>query len=718
MFYEAFPVWQKGREEEMNLSLLFKSVIKCFDSDNEKYQIRIAASCVYQLFINGKFVQAGPARCAHGYYRVDDFDITEHLNTGENAILIIVAGYNINNFYTLDQSSFLQAEIVDVNKGVVLVSTGGSNPFYIKPYSYRMQKTDKYSFQRAFTEVYNLDATYGNVFTSLSLDGFELPSQTGKKELIERRLPAYKYPEAKVTAVVGKGTVTMTKRDSYMRNRQVVNIGPMQKGFVYEDLDACLEEECQDLIFTCNMLDNVLYSGKDTLNHNETILYALDKEKTGFIYADITCNEDAIVYIMFDERLNDNNDVTGLVNSCTNTIKLNLKKGQYRFLSFEPYGLKYIKFSCLEGSVDVSDVHIKEYICSVPLLELENIIDKELIKDPEIKEVLDAAVNTYCQNAVDVFMDCPTRERAGWLCDSFFTARAEKAITGKNLIEYNFLENLLLPEKFECIPNGMLPMCYPSDHYDHVFISNWAMWFVQELYDFSKRNSDDIKAMELVSNLRSRVYALLKYFERFENEYGLLEKLESWVFVEWSRANDFVQDVNYPSNMLYASTIIAAGRMYGDDSLIERGEKLIEVIRERSFDGEFFNDNDIRVDGKLVSTKERSETCQYYAFFTEVATPETHKELWDKLVNDFGPDRLDKGLYPDIYPSNAFIGVVLRLDLLKRHGIITNLIEEVRGYFYYMAESTGTLWENLTPYASCNHGFTSYVLYLLSKNKE
>ena len=31
------------------------------------------------------------------------------------------------------------------------------------------------------------------------------------------------------------------------------------------------------------------------------------------------------------------------------------------------------------------------------------------------------------------------------------------------------------------IPQGMLPMCYPSDHVNGNFIPNWAMWFVIEL---------------------------------------------------------------------------------------------------------------------------------------------------------------------------------------------------------------------------------------------
>lgn len=368
MFNVAYPVWQKGKENEMNLSLLFKSIIECTIDGKNKYEIKIAASCVYQLFINGKFVQAGPARCAHGYYRVDEIDITEHLSSGENALVIIVVGYNINNFYTLDQPSFLQAEVLEVTQGNILASTGSTDSFYVRPYSYRVQKTDKYSFQRAFTEVYILDNGYNKVFTTLSIDDeFELPAKTEGKQLTLRRLPAYKYPEAPVTAVIGKGTIAKTKPDNYMRTRQVANIGPMQKGFTYEELDVCLEDESQELASTCNKVENAIYSGKDSLGSNETIVYALEKEKTGFISVEFKCSEDAIVYIMFDERVSDNNDVAGLSNSCANVIKMNMEKGEYKFLSFEPYGLKYIKFACLEGSVDIANVHIKEYICSVPL---------------------------------------------------------------------------------------------------------------------------------------------------------------------------------------------------------------------------------------------------------------------------------------------------------------------------------------------------------------
>ena len=88
-------------------------------------------------------------------------------------------------------------------------------------------------------------------------------------------------------------------------------------------------------------------------------------------------------------------------------------------------------------------------------------------------------------------------------------------------------------------------------------------------------------------------------------------------------------------------------------------------------------------------------------------------ELWKKLTTEFGPERRQKGLYKDVWPSNAFIGNLMRLIILKREGLSAQVGKEVRGYYLKMAEQTGTLWENDSPHASCNHGFASYVALLL-----
>ena len=78
-------------------------------------------------------------------------------------------------------------------------------------------------------------------------------------------------------------------------------------------------------------------------------------------------------------------------------------------------------------------------------------------------------------------------------------------------------------------------------------------------------------------------------------------------------------------------------------------------------------------------------------------------------MTDFGPERKKNNKHPEIYFANAFIGNYLRLELLFREGLYDELLDNVRGYLDYMAQKTGTLWENDGDYASCNHSFASHV---------
>ena len=152
-----------------------------------------------------------------------------------------------------------------------------------------------------------------------------------------------------------------------------------------------------------------------------------------------------------------------------------------------------------------------------------------------------------------------------------------------------------------------------------------------------------------------------------------------------------------------------------ESAAAEQAARLREKIRALSYNGSFFTDRMLRKDGKLIPGGEITETCQYYAFFTKTATPETYPQLWDTILYSFGPERQDKGLYPEIYPSNAFIGNYLRLDLLSQYGKEEQLLKESVGYFKFMAERTGTLWEKISDDASMNHGFASHAAVWLDK---
>jgi alpha-L-rhamnosidase len=309
-------------------------------------------------------------------------------------------------------------------------------------------------------------------------------------------------------------------------------------------------------------------------------------------------------------------------------------------------------------------------------------------------------------------MDCASRERAGWLCDSFFTSRVEKELTGKSVVEKNFLENFIMPERFEHIEQGPFPMCYPADFLSGEFIPNWAMWYVLELEEYYSRTGD----RELVELAKDKIFSLLKYFESFENESGLLENLRSWVFVEWSAANSFTNGVNYPSNMLYSRMLKSVGVLY-DEKFLEKAKRIKDEINKQSYFDGFYHDHALRNSKNEVEVVKTdiSETCQYYAFYMDCASPLTHPELLETLIKDFGADRAQSGKWKEVHPSNAFIGNYLRLDILCKEKLYDKVLEDIEGFFFHMVDKTGTLWEHQQPTGSCSHGFASHVIVWLHK---
>ncbi|MBO5959525.1 MAG: hypothetical protein J6Q65_05335, partial [Lentisphaeria bacterium] len=178
---------------------------------------------------------------------------------------------------------------------------------------------------------------------------------------------------------------------------------------------------------------------------------------------------------------------------------------------------------------------------------------------------------------------------------------------------------------------------------------------------------------------------------------------------------EFVQDVNYPSNMIYAVALESMAEMYGEPAYAQRAAAMKETIRKQSFNGMWFRDHGVRGTDRTLNVPDSdiTETCQYYAFFTGCATAESHPALWQRLRTEFGPDRQQKGLWKEIYPANAFIGNYLRLELLSRAGLHEQVLQECTGYFKKMADLTGTLWEHDHTGASCCHGFASYINVLL-----
>ncbi|MBE6634778.1 MAG: hypothetical protein E7617_01070 [Ruminococcaceae bacterium] len=689
-FIKALPVWECGMQKELNHALRFVADVR----DYSDALLRISGHTGYQVFINGRFIHYGPARAGRGYYRVDELDVGKYLTRGENRILILASGYFCDSFEWLKEPSFIIAELV--SDGKVVAFTGGEG---WKAYSYskKIRKVQRYSYQRPFAEVY--DMSRHDVSKEVELE------ICGEKKFIEREISYPEFPRESVCEIYGGGSVTHIKPEKYYDRREVVNAGKTVDGFAPEETEIISIHKAEELKL-CP--DGRKPSFPTVMNSDTYISASMKVNTTGFIEVKLRCLEDTELYMTFDELLVDGR-VDFTRNHTSNVVLYRLKGGnEYKLITAEPYTFKYINIITSGGKIELSYVGMIRVDFNISEIKVELDSDKA---SAAISRIYNAAVETFRQNTFDIYMDCPSRERAGWLCDSFFTARVERLLSGKSTVEKCFLSNFAMEDSYKSIPRGMLPMCYPSDFRNPEFIPNWAMWYVLELKEYLDRTGD----REFVNDLYPKMLELCKYFEAYENSNGLLERLDGWIFVEWSMCNNLVQDVNYPSNMLYYKFLKTMYELYGDEKYNQKAEKLKETIRRESKIGIFYCDNSVFKDGELTLSGERTETCQYYAFFTGVANDEEDKELWKTLVDDFGPERKETGKWKEIYPSNAFIGNYLRLELLCQNGRYDKLEENICGYFDYMASLTGTLWEHKDIKASCNHGFASHVLVWLDK---
>lgn len=704
---QAVPVWADGREKELNLNLGFRAIFTAKTGQDVK--IKISASTIYRVFMNGKFIGSGPARAAHGYFRIDEYPVGQFVKEGENVLAIEVAGYNINSYYTLDQPSFLLAE-TEIN-GKVVLATGSGQDFEAFQMKERLQKVERYSFQRPFSEYYRMKEDYDRWRTSskIAVEKLKL-TQFPTVRLLPRNVAMPEFEIQEPVVIHSKGTVKKIIPQNYHKDRALTGIGKTLKGFTEEELEVYpVSQEIQEIVTASQeVINKTIISGeKWRLKKDEYNIYDFGTNFSGFIGTRLKCSETTRLILYFDEILIDGDVKTKQRQSdICNHIVYELQPGEYDLETLESYTFKYLKVIVLKGECQIEKIYLREFAWP------DNKKAFFASSNDKLNKIFNAAKQTFRQNAVDVFMDCPSRERAGWLCDSYFSSITERELTGHSAVSYNFLENYALPERFAFLPEGMIPMCYPADHNDGNFIPNWSLWFILQVEDYARHGGDP----ELIARLKPRIEKLLTYFSGFENEDGLLEKLERWVFVEWSKANEFVQDVNYPTNMLYSAALASAGSLYGNTEWIKKAEDIRKTVLHQSYNGDFFVDNAVRENGKLKITGNTTEVCQYYAFFFNLATPDSHPELWKKLVYEFGPDRNDTVAYPDVFRANAFMGNYMRMDILSRYNLQSRLIMEIQDFFYPMADKTGTLWEHMQSYASCNHGFASYIGHVLYRD--
>ena len=679
MFISAKPIWLEGSERQKNTFVAFKTTL----SGLHNFKIGIAAATFYRLYVNGQFIAFGPARTAKGYARVDVIDLP--VIEDKAIITIEVAGYYCRSLTTVLQPSFLIAEVFSGDE--ILAYTG--RDFCCREMKEKERFSERYSQQRHFGEIWD-DSKFQN-------DWVEPAIMEDAPTILERNAPYPVYRNVDLVCGV-MGSFEFDPALPCVNNRYSF------KGSEFWGLFS--EEEIPYKPYRWVQKQKLSLKDKQcdlplTLSAGEFVLFDFKRIECGFLRFAVEGLSESDIVLAYTEYCADDTFSFTQMNA-QNVAEFIIKEGfSGEKMTFEPYTLRKAVLLVKKGTITLRCFGVKTFTHTT-----ENVFRPDL-QDAELQRIYDAAIRTFTHNVVDIYMDCPSRERAGWLCDSYFTGIVEHFLFGESKVEEDFLENYRLYSGDEFIPNGMLPDRYPSDngHGGHGdYIPQWCMWYILEVRDFlMDRNPAVDKEL-----YRESIEGILDYLKDFENEDGLLESLPGWNFIEWSDANDWAEYVNYPTNFLYARALSCGYELFGNSIWQEKSEKIRSIATKKSFDGTLFVDEAVRIDGKLVNSDHTSEACQYYALlFGDVDLEEPrYSFLKEQIFKNFADIQ---GAERTFVPVNAFIGLYLRLMALLKLGFYDLLLTDVKDFFGGMVEKTNTLWEYRQQKGSYDHGFASFA---------
>jgi len=340
-----------------------------------------------------------------------------------------------------------------------------------------------------------------------------------------------------------------------------------------------------------------------------------------------------------------------------------------------------------------------------------------LCSDDSLVRIYRAAVATMENSIHDVYMDCPGRERGGWLNDSCSAAVGMGAVSADTAFDRRFLRQFIDSLAVNHARGTVLPL-YPSESLawpggdQRPIVCHTLFWLVQV-----ERHLRLFGDEALREEWRPGIRAVLEGLGRYRSAEGLLENVPWDDFIDWSPIE--VGSLRPWTNFIYGVALARLGALDGNADWQREGAQTLACAERAAWsEGRaLYADTLRREDDKLVPGDRFSELANYIALWSGAVPPEREEIVWRQLRN-FHPRTTDRPLMPEdmgLTRSNAY-GLLYRLEILGRRNEIADLVRDLREAFLPMLErGQTTLSEHFANHFSLCHGFQGYIAHVIAR---
>ena len=188
--------------------------------------------------------------------------------------------------------------------------------------------------------------------------------------------------------------------------------------------------------------------------------------------------------------------------------------------TFDAYGLRVARVAASAG-VTVYAVTVRERLAPVTGAAFFE------CSDPVLEQIWSVGRRTVSLCSFDAYLDCPTREQRAWTGDAVVHQMVDLTTNADWRLARWYPHLAASPRA-----DGMLPMAAAGDAEaaEIAIIPDWALHWVHAVWNLYRYVGD----RDEIAALMPVVEGVLRWFEPYLDDDGLLRDVISWVIIDWA----------------------------------------------------------------------------------------------------------------------------------------------------------------------------------------
>jgi len=591
----------------------------------DSFTVYVSADNRYRLYINGEYVNAGPARGSFMYWRYETLDISSYLNEGENIISAEVI--NFGEHRPVAQFSHQTAFILQSEKMGEIINTGTGNWKVIKDHSYNVRPVTsemtagKYYVAGPCDSIISVYHPWGWKHKGFDTDKWANP------QLIQKG--------------VGRGYMhgtpwMLVPRQIPLMEEKIERIPRISrvKGF---ELDPDFKLGDAPLI--------IPPATKATILLDQTHL------TFGYPVFNISKGEGSKIKVIYSEALYAEDGSKG------NRNYIEGKEIQGYSDIIIPDGgldreimttwLRTYRFVQLEIETKSEPLKINDLYCIYTTYPLEQNGAFES-DDPKLSQIWDVGWRTARLCAGETYMDCPYWEQLQYIGDTRIQSLISLYVSGDDRL----MRNAIKLADHSRIPEGLTLSRGPS--YINQIIPAFSLYWIAMVHDYYMHRKDD----EFIKSCLPGIQAVLGWFERRMDKNGMLGGMEWFNFSDWTDgflvgAPGGVDDGNSALISLnFAYALERASDLYtyfGYEMEADKYNKMAMNIKSSVYDRCWVASSNLMAD--TPGKKAFSQHTNIFSILTDCVPEEQQEELMTQILNN--PELIQTTIYYKFYLFEA-----------------------------------------------------------------